>query len=209
MHPDLLCRALAAIESEITLDEFQTTSGIASRSVAKGVLGFLAANNIGNISKGTIKFASSDKLRVAALALQEGCDIEQASKHLSWKDFEGLASDVLTSLGYKTRTNVRFTKPRMEIDVVGVEVRFALAVDCKHWKKNSLSSIVNYSQKQVARAERLIKQERGITRVVPVILTLHAESVKFVGGIPVVPISQFKSFVMDVKGFLPKIYVVG
>jgi hypothetical protein len=67
---------------------------------------------------------------------------------------------------------------------------------------------LSYSRRQAARAERLIKHDGTIEQAVPVILTLHAESVKFVsGGIPVVPIAQFRSFVMDVKGFLPEIYV--
>ncbi|HUG97445.1 MAG TPA: hypothetical protein VMJ94_07885 [Nitrososphaera sp.] len=40
-------------------------------------------------------------------------------------------------------------------------------------------------------------------------MTLHAESVRFAGGVPVVPVHKFRSFVMDIKGFLPEIYVAG
>src|ERR671922_1679195 len=161
----------------MTLDEFQAASGIASRSVAKRVIDFLAANNIGSISKRTrtIKFSGSDRLYTAVLALQMNCEIEQVSRYLSWKDFEKLASEVLRSFAYHTRTNVRLVKPRMEIDVVGISTDgFAIAVDCKHWKRTSLSSLSNFSQKQVARCERLLKHDRTISQVVPVMLTLHA-----------------------------------
>jgi hypothetical protein len=210
MHPDLLVKVLAAIEPEtmMTLDEFQAASGISSRSVAKSVIDFLAANNIGSISKNTIKFSGSDRLYAAVVALQMSGDIEQISRYLSWKDFEKLASEVLRSFGYRTQTNVRLVKPRMEIDVVGTSIDgFTIAVDCKHWKRGNLSSISNFSQKQAARSERLLKYDRTISQVVPVMLTLHAESVMFVGKVPLVPIHRFRSFIIDVKGFLPEIYV--
>jgi hypothetical protein len=206
LHPELLFKTLAAIEPETTFKKFQAASGIASRSVARSVLDFLASNDIGITARGVIRFSGSDRLNAAMLALRMGCDIEQVSGHLSWKDFEKLASEVLASLGYRTQTNVRLAKPRMEIDVVGVSSGFAIAVDCKHWKRNNLSLIAGFSKKQAARAGRLLKHDNRISLVVPVIMTLH-ESVEFAGGVPIVPVHKFKSFVMDVKGFLPEIYV--
>jgi hypothetical protein len=97
----------------------------------------------------------------------------------------------------------------MEIDVVGTSSGFAIAVDCKHWKRGSLSSIEGFAEKQAARAERLLKHDNRVSMAVPVVMTLHAESVRFAGGVPVVPVHKFRSFVMDVKGFLPEIYVAG
>ena len=210
MHPDLLVKVLGAIEPEnvITVDRFQEACGISSTSVTKSVLDYLEANNIGSVSKNVVKFSGTDRISAAVLALQMRCDIEQVSRCLSWKDFEKLASELLISFGYSTRTNVRFVKPRMEIDIVGTgSAGFTIAVDCKHWNRSNLSSISKFSQKQVARAERLIKSDRTISQVVPVMLTLHAESVRFIGGVPLVPIHRFRSFIMEVKGFLPEIYV--
>jgi hypothetical protein len=210
MHPDLLVKVLRVIEPEevISLDRFQEACGISSRSVVKTVLDYLEANNIGCLSKNVVKFSGADRISAAVLALKMRCDIEQVSRYLSWKDFEKLASEILISFGYLTRTNVRFVKPRMEIDVVGTaSAGFTIAVDCKHWKRSNLSSISKFSQKQVARAERLIKYDETISQVVPVMLTLHAESVRFIGGVPLVPIHKFRSFIMEVKGFLPEIYV--
>jgi hypothetical protein len=210
MHADLLVKVLAAMEPEkdMTFARFQEACEISSTSVAKSVLDYLGVNNIGSVSKNTVKFSGSDRIRAAVLALQMRCDIEHVSTYLSWKDFEKLASELLRSFGYSTRTNVRFAKPRMEIDVVGTSLDgFTIAVDCKHWKRSNISSISNFSQKQVARAERLIKYDKTISQVVPVMLTLHAESVRFIGGVPLVPIHKFRSFIMDVKGFLPEMYV--
>ena len=211
MHADLLVRVLAAIEPEkvISLDNFQQACAISSKSVAKSVLDYLQVNNIGYVSKKTVKFSGYDRIHVAALALQMRGDIEQVSTYLSWKDFEKLASEVLRSFGYRTSINVRFAKPRMEIDVVGTSSDgFTIAVDCKHWKRSNLSSISNFSQKQAVRARWLIKYQKTISQVVPVVLTLHAESISFINGVPLVPIHKFRSFIMDVKGFLPEMYVV-
>ncbi|HEX6281968.1 MAG TPA: restriction endonuclease [Nitrososphaera sp.] len=211
MHRDLLVKVLAAIEPEkiMTLDDFQEDCGISSRSVAKSALDYLEVNNIGSVSKDTVKFSGADRIHAAVLALKMRGDIEQVSTYLSWKDFEKLTSELLRSFGYRTQTNVRFGKPRMEIDVVGTSSDgFTIAVDCKHWKRSNLSSISNFSQKQAARAERLIKYDKRISQVVPVMLTLHAESVRFIGSIPLVPIYKFRSFIVDVKDFLPEMYVV-
>jgi Restriction endonuclease len=211
MHADLLVRVLAAIEPEkvMSLDNFQQACTISSKSVAKSVLEYLQVNNIGYVSKKTVKFSGYDRIHVAVLALQMRGDIEQVSTYLSWKDFEKLASEVLRSFGYRTSINVRFAKPRMEIDVVGTSSDgFTIAVDCKHWKRSNLSSISNFSQKQAVRAEWLIKYQKTISQVVPVMLTLHAESISFINGVPLVPIYKFRSFIMDVKGFLPEMYVV-
>ncbi len=210
MHADLLVKVLAAIEPEkvIPVDKFQQACAISSKSVAKTVLHYLEVNNIGSVSNNMIRFSGSARIDAVVLALQLRGDIEQVSTYLSWKDFEKLASEVLRSFGYRTRTNVRFAKPRMEIDVVGTgSDGFTIAVDCKHWKRNSLSSISNFSQKQVARAEQLIKHDDALSRVVPVILTLHADSVRFINAVPLVPIHKFRSFIMDVKGNLPEMYV--
>jgi hypothetical protein len=35
----------------------------------------------------------------------------------------------------------------MEIDVVGVNNKLAIVADCKHWKRNNLSSLSSYARK--------------------------------------------------------------
>lgn len=237
-HRDLLLQALQGIgkeaEEETSFEEFQRASGIASIEVAKSAVEFLARRGIcslvGTAASSTqpsrnssaaskdfaIVFSGTGRLDAAILALQHGCDVEKVSEHLSWKDFEKLAAKVLGSLGYSTRTNVRMARPRMEIDVVGVSSGFAVVADCKHWRRCSPSSIAVHAHRQAERTGRLVRRSQEhpspgagpIEQAVPVILTLHAESVRFASGIPVVPISQFRSFVMDVRGFLADMCVI-
>lgn len=208
MHPALLARAVKGMAERTTVDEFSDVSGIPSRSVANGVVEFFLARGVGATDGASLCFSGRDRVEAAMLAIEAGCDPERVSSSLTWKDFEGLASHVLASLGYRTRSNVRFTRPRMEIDVVGVDAGFAVAFDCKHWKKNNLSAVSAYCVKQAARVQELVKRESGIVQAVPAVLTLHAERVISAEGVPVVPVARLGSFLADVRSFLPELCVV-
>ena len=210
MHQELLRRSISAIDPGVTtVKEFQSAAGIASKSVAKIVLDFLVANGIGRLAKGHLFFSASDRLKAAILFLQSaGCDVRLVSEQLSWRDFEGLATEILASFGYMTTTNLRLIRPRMEIDVLGISSGMAVIVDCKHWKRSNASLISVFSKKQEMRAIRLVNEDQRIMQAVPVILTLNAELVRFVGGIPIVPVIQFKSFLMELQSHLSEIRVI-
>jgi hypothetical protein len=210
MQSNLLLKVLAGIQPEkvMTIAAFQQACGISSSTVAGSVLDYLVSNDIGSFpNNNTIKFSPSDKMLTAILAIQRGADIEQVSSYLSWREFEKLASELLKSFGYSTRTNLSFGKPRIEIDVIGTSSDgFTIAVDCKHWKRNNLSSITNFCQKQAARALRLIEYDKNVSQVLPVVVTLHAEAIRFVDTVPLVPIHRFRSFLMDVRDYTPRLY---
>ena len=217
MHRVLLGKAVRAISpQEITLEEFQYKSGIVSRTTAKDVLEYIVNNGIGNTTSNRSQylFSKADKMKLAMLALQRGCDIESISKSVSWKDFEALASEIFSLCGYLTRTNIRLSKPsRIEIDVIGVNQKLAIVADCKHWRRYSISSISSYAEKQTQRTKILFKakgktKQGYIARAIPIILTLYSMDVEFIDGVPIVPISKFKSFIEDVSVHLSEILVI-
>jgi hypothetical protein len=209
MQAELVARAISGISPNTTFDEFRSRSGIVSMTVAKDVLQFLNIHGIGSVYANVITFSQQDRLKTAIIALNMGYDIESVSKKLGWKDFESLASEVLHLLGYVTETNVRFTKPRTEIDVIGVHSKFAIVADCKHWKRTSISLMTKYARKQVQRTGLLLDiRKNKINSAVPIILTLHSERVQFIDKTPIVPISKFRSFLHDVQNYLPEILVI-
>jgi hypothetical protein len=217
VHRVLLGKAVRAISpQEITLEEFQYKSGIVSRTTAKDVLEYIVNNGIGNTTSNRSQylFSKADKMKLAMLALQRGCDIESISKSVSWKDFEALASEIFSLCGYLTRTNIRLSKPsRIEIDVIGVNQKLAIVADCKHWRRYSISSISSYAEKQTQRTKILFKakgktKQGYIARAIPIILTLYSMDVEFIDGVPIVPISKFKSFIEDVSVHLSEILVI-
>jgi hypothetical protein len=217
VHRVLLAKAVRAVSpQEITLEEFQSKSGIVSRTTAKDVLEYIVNNGIGNSTSNRSRylFSKADKMKLAMLALQRGCDIESISKSVSWKDFEALASEILSLCGYLTMTNIRLSKPsRIEIDVIGVNQKLAIVADCKHWRRYRISSISSYAEKQTQRTKILFKakgkdKQGYIARAIPIILTLYSTDVEFIDGVPIVPISKFRSFIEDVSLHLSEILVI-
>ncbi|MDQ3838178.1 MAG: hypothetical protein M3297_02805 [Thermoproteota archaeon] len=216
MNPILLEKAIPAVFARgITTEEFQAESGIVSRMAAKAVLEYMINKGIGIATSGSLYlFSKADKMKLAVLALQKGCDIENISKSLSWKDFESLASEILGLCGYQCRTNVRLSEPhRIEIDVIGINHKLAIVADCKHWKQYSPSSISSYAQKQTERTKMLLKMKGrtkhySITQAVPIILTLYSMNVEFIDGVPIVPIHKFKSFIEDIPFHLSEVRVI-
>lgn len=199
MHPELIIRTISGMISPRTsIDEFMANSMIFSKSVARDVLHYLHLRGVGSISTGVITFVPSDRLKTALMALQYGCDIERVSIALTWRDFEAFAVEVLKGFGYKTHLNVRFRKPRSEIDVIGIDSRHAIVIDCKHWKRSDISSIYKYAKKQLIRTQHLLQSKTTtITSAMPVLLTLHSEKVKFVNKVPIIPINALAAFLCE------------
>ena len=208
MHPELLARALSGISPETTVDEFRVRASIISKPIAENVLDFLSNNGIGTLSGSKILFSNEDRIKIAILAIKMGCDIEQISKKLTWKDFEALASKILKLSGYKTAIHVTFSKPRMEIDVLGIKSQFAITVDCKHWKHGSIAILSFYTKRQKERTKILLVKRSNISFAIPIILTLHSTKVRFIKGTPIVPITEFKSFLDGLEDNLIEVYVL-
>ena len=208
MQSELLARALSGISSETTAEEFRSRANILSKPIAENVLDFLNNNGIGTSSGSKILFSNADKLKIAILAIKMGCDIEQISKKLTWKDFEALTSKILKLSGYNTAVHVTFSKPRMEIDVVGMKSQLAITVDCKHWKHGSIPMLSFYVRRQIERTKILLVKRSYISFAIPIILTLHSTTVRFIKGTPIVPITEFKSFLDGLEDNLLEVYVL-
>jgi len=168
---------------------------------AKQILNVLVANSIGKIDGDFIQFTAGDKLKAALYALTEGVPIEEVSTRLNWKDFEGLVAEILESKGFRIIRNLILTKPRMEIDVIGENHGVVLLIDCKHWKRQSSSSLNNSVKKQIGRVKHYVAKTQGVVGV-PAIVTLYQEQLSFIDKVPIVPISQFSSFVDEFYGNL-------
>ena len=175
---------------------------------AKEILNVLVANKIGTFDGEIINFKTSDKLKTALFAISEGAPIEETSTYLDWKDFEGLVAEILELKGFSIIRNFILTKPRMEIDVIGINHGVALLIDCKHWKRQSPSSLQNIVKKQIDRVKHYVSKTQGAIAV-PAIVTLYQEQLSFVDKVPIIPISQFSSFVDEFYGNLDDLKTIG
>ena len=167
--------------------------------LAKEILKDLAKNEIGEMKNDVIHFKSGDKLRTALYAITKGAPIEDVSEYIEWKDFESLVADILKSKGFSIIQNFVLTKPRMEIDVIGINHGIAILIDCKHWKKQSISTLQNTVRKQIERVKHYVKKTQGAIAV-PAIVTLHDEQINFIQRVPIIPITKFSSFIEEFYG---------
>jgi hypothetical protein len=187
--------------TEITLNDFRSKTGIENVTVLKQLLKFLFQHKIGSLleknGKKTLLFSDIDRIKASLLSIQLGCDIHECSKLLSWKDFEYFASELLNLFEYSTRVNIVLSKPRAQLDVIGIKNNFAITIDCKHWKYNNKTSLSMYAEKQIRRTMLWFQREKTITRVLPMILTLYSSNFGFINGVPIVPILTLKSFLNE------------
>ena len=149
-----------------------------------------------------------NKLKTALSDIKSGVPIEEASRDVDWKDFEGLVAEVLESKNFEVVRNFRMKKPTMEIDVVGIRLDTAVLIDCKHWKRMSNSALEKIVLKQIERVKHYVTTTNEIMAV-PVIVTLYQEATKLVNRVPIVPIMQFSSFIDEFYGNLENIRTVG
>jgi Holliday junction resolvase-like predicted endonuclease len=194
------------IQGGISILDFAIVAKIDQIS-AKQILNVLVANSIGKIDGDFIQFTAGDKLKAALYALTEGVPIEEVSTRLNWKDFEGLVAEILESKGFRIIRNLILTKPRMEIDVIGENHGVVLLIDCKHWKRQSSSSLNNSVKKQIGRVKHYVAKTQGVVGV-PAIVTLYQEQLSFIDKVPIVPISQFSSFVDEFYGNLDSLNTI-
>jgi len=174
---------------------------------AKEILNVLIANKIGSFDGEIINFNQGDKLKAALFAIEQGAPIEEISTHLNWRDFEGIVAEILQSKDFSIIKNLVLKKPRMEIDVIGVNHGISLLIDCKHWKRLSQSALREIVRKQVERVKHYVAKTKG-TIAVPAIVTLYQEELSFIDKVPIIPILQFSSFVDEFYGNLDELKTI-
>ena len=148
-----------------------------------------------------------NKLKTALSAIKSGAPIEEASRDVDWKDFEGLVAEILESKNFEVIRNFRMRKPTMEIDVIGIHLGVAVLIDCKHWKRMTNSALEKIVLRQIDRVKHYVANTDEVVAA-PVIVTLYQEETKFVSKVPIVPIIQFSSFIDEFYGNLEEIRTI-
>ena len=207
LNTSLLIKGLkAVIPGYISIQDFCAIADT-DKTMAIKILESFVKNGIGRFEDNVINFDSADKLKAAIFAIKNGAIIDEVAIQLDWRDFEWLVAKIFEAKGFSVIKNLTLTKPRMEIDVVGTKLGVAVLVDCKHWKKQSPSTLKNTVTKQIQRVKHYVKKIRG-AMAVPVIVTLYREQLSFIEKVPIVPILQFSSFVDELYGNLDQVNVI-
>ena len=174
---------------------------------SKKILETFFKKGIGSKQDGKYYFEDGDKLKTAIMLIKSGFPLDEVAIALNWKDFEGLTAEILEEKNFAIIKNLILTKPRMEIDVVGIKLGIAMLVDCKHWKRYSASALSEAVKNQVERTKHYISKTPGAIAV-PVIVTLYQDKIDFIDRVPIVPIFQFSSFVDEFYGNLQEMKTI-
>jgi hypothetical protein len=215
MHiPDfkILLKILLCVKNnKFSLEEISLITGIPISTISKIMMQFIDQGFL-NIENGQLIINESSKIELATYLIKEGTCIEDVLSVVEWQNFELFIEKVLLEYGYKTFRSFRLKKPRLEVDVLALKENFGLAVDCKHWHKTISSSTLNsIVQRQIERAKIILSKEDrllGKRFLVPVIVILYPSAIKFLGGVPIVPVEMFKSFVGEIDGRLSEVLKV-
>jgi DNA-binding transcriptional MerR regulator len=186
------------IPGGVSVEDFSAVTKLSDID-SKTILDEFIKNNIGTIQNNSYYFEDGDKLKIAVALLEKGFPIDEISVALDWKDFEGLTATILASKDFAVIKNMILTKPRMEIDVIGIRLGIAILIDCKHWKRYNTSSLTTAVRKQIERTKHYVAKTPGAISV-PVIVTLYRDKVDFIESVPIVPIFQFSSFIDEFYG---------
>ena len=201
MNPKQVVKGInGVLEGGVSITDFSIVTELDEIS-AKELLYTLVQNGIGTWNDDLVDFdIPNDKLQTALFAINLGATIEDVSEYLTWRDFESITGLILEEKDFDVTKNLIFTKPRMEIDVIGKKMDIALLIDCKHWKTMSKSALDEIVKKQVERVKRYVTDEN--MSALPVIVTLHQEEVQFIENVPIVPIMKLSSFLDEFVGNL-------
>ena len=207
IYPKMIVGLQGIIPGGISVNDFSAVTKM-SISESKLILDEIIKNNIGIKQDDSYLFENADKLKIAIALLEKGFPIDEISVVLDWRDFEGLTAEILTSKNFGVIKNLIMTKPRMEIDVVGIRLGVAILIDCKHWKRYSSSSLTTVVKKQVERTKQYVAKTPGAIAV-PVIVTLCQDKINFIENVPIVPIFQFSSFIDEFYGNMDQMKTIG
>jgi len=207
LHHKLIIRGIRAIiPGGMSEHDFSVATQMDEFS-AKELLQIFLQNGIGVLDQNIVDFQNSDRIKASIFAIRNGATIEDVSEFLSWQNFEELVSRVLDENGFHIQKNLILTKPRMEIDVVGIKLGISILIDCKHWKRMTQSALNDIVSKQIERVKSYVEKTESISPI-PVIVTLHQEKVDFVKQVPIVPIMELSSFLDEFYGNLDKVKTI-
>ena len=207
IHPKMIIGLPGIIPGGISVQDFSAVTKMNSND-SEIILEEFVKNDIGTKQDDSYYFEDGDKLKIAMDLLVKGFPIDELSIALNWRDFEGLTAEILSSKNFAVMKNMMLTKPRMEIDVVGIRLGIAILIDCKHWKRYSTSALSTAVKKQVERTKKYVAKTPGAIAV-PVMVTLYQDKINFIENVPIVPIFQFASFIDEFYGNIDQMKTIG
>ncbi|VVB64129.1 Restriction endonuclease [uncultured archaeon] len=126
-------------------------------------------------------------------------DLERISKEAVWQNFEVLVGFIFEANDFQVNVNkVRtFNKKRRQYDIIAKKSDRTYLIECKKWSGNRyrLSAL----KKAIQQHKERTKFYMNLTEenLIPIIVTLIEEDIKFYEGMPIIPIFRLNSFINE------------
>ncbi|MEM2302618.1 MAG: hypothetical protein QXM89_00885 [Candidatus Bathyarchaeia archaeon] len=156
----------------------------------------------------TVSIADHGKVQIAIYCLNLATDPLYISKYLNWREFEDFTAAIVDAYGYVVYRSFRFKSinRRWEVDILAIKKPILLCLNCKHFLKQSWSSLRRAALEEFERAEALRqalpklklepKPAKG-WRILPTLITLLTPKFKFYDKIPIVKVTELRSFLEE------------
>lgn len=152
---------------------------------------------------GTVRNPTRSNVLAAIALIRLGGDPEKLARGLGWGEFEDFCANILRASGFEVVRNVMLKRPRMQIDILAESGDAILSIDCKHWRRSAGDSALSrFASNQLSRTVALREKVKPDgPPIASLILTMTAETSRFVGGVAIVPVSLLRSFLNTFYGF--------
>ena len=161
-----------------------------------------------------VELTDADRIKLALIAARTG-GLQEASKALTWQEFEKFSEICLNAAGFETQKGVmvRDGTKLWQIDLVAIKDKMILAIDCKHWKSpgylSKFSRAIRHHEQSLKPLIHHMKSSGrfvdGEVRAVGIILTLLEPRRKIVEGVVLASISQLSDFLEHLTPYDPDI----
>jgi hypothetical protein len=214
MQPQIALKLLELTRQgrrRLKLAELEEHLNVPSHIMREGIAQ-LHGKHLVSLAEGLVEVDSRQRIMLAEELILHGLEPRKVSRFLEWQEFENFAAYYLDQNGFHTARHFVFKSPsgRREIDLLAWNDNFLFAIDCKHWARGLASTrLRKAAEAQLGRALALanridLLKKRGIGNpegrsIIPVILGLGESRDRFVLGVPVVPVSKFRSFLGGVS----------
>jgi protease II len=126
-------------------------------------------------------------------------DLQKVSKEVVWQKFERLAAFIFEENDFQVKTNIVKTsnKKRRQYDVIAKKKDKTFLIECKKWAGNRsrLSALRTAAKKHIERSG--FYRDLTNENVLPIVVTLIEEEIRFIEGVPIVPIMKLNSFINE------------
>jgi hypothetical protein len=175
-------------------------------SFVKGVL----SRTIGLLLADHVSLSPRERVQLAMEVARQGKS-NDATRALSWQEFERFAEECLGEAGFQTEKNVRVPGDgrAWQIDIVGLRGDLVVTVDCKHWNTPGYLSRFKLAAEHQRKAtlhllarplEKTIQGDKE-RQALPVILTLSEPRGRVSEGVVLVSVEKLPSFLSGVTPY--------